>query len=327
MRRREFITFLGGMAADWPLAVLAQQPTVTTIGFLHSAGGSYFAPYAAAFGQGLKEAGYIEGQNLAIEYRWAEGHYERLPTLVSDLLDHHPAAILAAGGTDPAKAAKAATTIIPIVFVTAADPVQLGLVASLNRPGGNVTGVSLLATALSGKKFEILRELVPQASVFGVLINPGYPGAKAQSDESQAAASRLGVRVIVLSASTPSEIDAVFATLKQQHIDALVLGNDPFFGARHEHFVALAARYAIPVMYWQKEYVTAGGLVTYGPQFADGYHQAGVYVGRILKGEKPADLPIVQPTKFELIINLNTAKTLGLTVPQALLVAADEVIE
>jgi putative tryptophan/tyrosine transport system substrate-binding protein len=327
MRRREFMKLLGGLSAMVPLAARAQQPPVTTIGFLHSAGGGYFAPYAAAFRQGLKETGYSEGQNLAIEYRWAEGHYERLPALVADLVNHHPAVIVAAGGTDPAKAVKAATTSIPIVFVTAADPVQLGLVAALNRPGGNATGVSLLATELSGKKFEMLRELVPQASLFGALINPSYPGAKSQSDEFQAAASQLGVRVTVFFAGTLSDIDATFATLKQQRIDALVLGNDPFFGAQHDQFVALAARYAIPVMYWQREYVTAGGLIAYGPQFADGYRQAGSYVGRILNGEKPADLPIVQPTKFDLVINLKTAKALGLTVPLIMQMTADEVIE
>jgi len=326
MRRREFIISVGSAAA-WPLAARAQQPSLPVIGFLHSAGGNYFTPYAGAFAQGLKENGYSEGQNLTIEYRWAEGHYERLPALVADLIDLHPAVIVAAGGTDPAKAAQAATTSTPIVFVTAADPIQSGLVASLNRPGGNVTGISLLATALSGKKFELLRQLLPQASVFAALVNPSYPGAKSQSDEFEVAARQLGVRLVMLSADTVSGIDAAFATLHQQRIDALVLGNDPFFGGRHEQFVALAARYAIPVMYWQIEYVTAGGLISYGPQFADGYRQAGIYVGRILKGEKPADLPIVQPIKFELAINLKTAKALGLTVPQNLLVAADEVIE
>jgi putative ABC transport system substrate-binding protein len=300
MRRRAFITLIGAGAAAWPLVARAQQSALPVIGFLHSAGGSYFAPYVAAFAEGLKENGYSEGQNLIIEYRWAEGHYERLPALVADLISRHPAAIVAAGGTDPAKAAEAATISIPIVFVTAADPIQLGLVASLNRPGGNVTGVSMLATALSGKKFEILRQLVPQASVFAALINPTYPGAKSQSDEFQAAARQLGVRLVMFSAGTASEIDTAFATLSQQRIDALVLGNDPFFGGQVAQFVALAARYAIPVMYWQGEYVTAGGLISYGPQFADGYRQAGIYAGRILKGENPADLPIVQPTRFEL---------------------------
>jgi ABC-type uncharacterized transport system substrate-binding protein len=326
IRRRDFIWLVGGAAATRPLAARAQQP-MPVIGFIHSSSPNYFAQMAPAFRQGLKEAGYVEGQNVAIEYRWAEGHYERLPALAADLVNRRVAVIFAAGGTDPAKAAKAATTTIPIVFVTAADPVTTGLVASLSRPGGNVTGVSVLATALSGKKLDLLRALVPQASVIGALINPGYPGAKAQSDEFQAAARQLGIRLIVLSAGTQADIDTAFATLQRQHAGALVVGNDPFFGARRDQLVALAARYSIPAMYWQREYVAAGGLISYGPQFADGYRQGGVYVGRVLKGEKPADLPIMQPTKFELVINLKTAKALGLDVPATLLALADEVIE
>ncbi len=315
MRRRDFIAFLGEAAAAWPLAARAQQPAMPFIGFIHSASPNYFAPFGDAFRAGLKETGYIERKNVEIEYRWAEGHYEHLPALVADLLDRKVNVIFAAGGTDPAKAAKAATTTTPIVFVSAADPVRTGLVESLNRPGGNITGVSLLASALGAKKLGTLRELVPQASVFGSLINPSYPEAKSQSDDFQAAADRLGVESILLSAGTDADINNVFATLEQQHIGAIVVGNDPFFGARRDQLIALAARHSVPMMYFQKEFVTAGGLISYGPHFADGYRQAAVYVGRVLKGEKPADLPVVQPIKFELVINLKTAKTLGLTVP------------
>ena len=325
MRRRDFILLLG--AAAWPTFAHAQQTGTPVIGFLHSAAATYFKAYAPAFTEGLKQAGFIDGQNVSIEYRSAEGHYDRLPALVADLISHHPAVIVAAGGTDPAKAAKAATTTIPVVFVSAADPVKAGLVDSIGRPGGNVTGISLLATALSAKKFDLLRQLLPQASLFGVLVNPGYPGAASQQDEFHAAADQLGVRETVYKAATADQIDAAFAAAKQQHVDALVLGNDPFFGARREQIVQLAARYAIPVMYWQAEYVTDGGLIAYGPQFSDGYRQAGIYVGRILKGTKPADLPVVQPTRFELDINLRTAKALGLKVPTELLATADQVIE
>jgi putative tryptophan/tyrosine transport system substrate-binding protein len=283
---------------------------------------------APAFGQGLKEAGYVEGQNLIINYRWAEGDYDRLPTLAKDLVDRQVAVIFAAGGTDPAKAAKAATTTIPIVFVSAADPVQTGLVASLNRPVGNVTGVSLLASQLNAKKLELLSQLVPRGSAVGALVNPDYPQARKESEDFQSAAKTLGVKSIVLSAGTAAEIDTVFSDLPQkQQIGALVIGTDPFYGARRDQLVALAARYSVPVIYFQKEFVTAGGLLSYGPSFPDGYRQGGVYVGRILRGEKPADLPIMQPTKFELVINVKTAKALGLTVPPTVLALADEVIE
>ena len=327
VRRREFMTLLGGAAAAWPLAARAQQPAMPLLGFLHSASPSYFAPFGDAFRAGLNETGYVEHQNVLIEYRWAEGHYDRLSAMVADLLDRKVKVIFAAGGTDPAKAAKAATTTIPIVFVSAADPVATGLVESLNRPGGNITGFSLIASALSAKKVGLLRELMPQASVFGCLINPGYPAAKSQSDEFQAAAGRLGVQPIVLAAGTDADLNYVFSTLQQQKISAIVLGNDPFFGARRDQLIALAARHSVPMIYFQREFVTAGGLVSYGPHFADGYRQAAVYVGRVLKGEKPADLPIMQPTKFELVINVKTAKALGLTIPDRLLALADEVIE
>ena len=326
IRRREFVTMLGGAAA-WPLAVRAQQQaTVPVIGFINSASPSYFAT-AGAFRDGLKEAGYVEGQNVAIEYRWAEGHYDRLPELARDLVDRQVAVIFAGGGTDPAKAAQAATTKIPIVFVSAADPVRTGLVASLSRPGANITGVSLLASVLDAKKLGLFHELVPQASVIGALINPNYPEANLQLEEFQAAASRLGVRSVVLPAGSQTDINTVFGTLVQQHVDALVISTDPLFAALRDQLVALAARHSIPVMYFQSEFVTAGGLISYGPHFADGYRQGGVYVGRVLKGEKPADLPVMQPTRFQLVINLQTAKALGLSVPPSLFAIADEVIE
>ena len=327
MRRREFVTLLGGAAAAWPLAARAQQSAMPVVGLLHSSAPIYFAQMAPAFGQGLKEAGYVQGQNVVIDYRWAEGNYDRLPALAKELVDRQVAVIFAAGGTDPAKAAKAATARIPIVFVSAADPVQMGLVASLNRPGGNVTGVSLLGSQLNAKKLDLLSQLVPRTSVIGALVNPDYPQAKRETEDFQAAAKTLGVKSIALSAGTAAEIDTAFSTLQQQQIGALVVSNDPFYGARRDQLVTLAARYFMPVIYFQKEFVTAGGLLSYGPSFPDGYRQGGVYVGRILKGEKPADLPIMQPTKFELVINLKTAKALGLTVPDKLLALADEVIE
>lgn len=325
MRRREFITLLGS-AATMPLTAHAQQSR-PVVGFVHSSSPGYFAQMAPAFREGLKEAGYIEGQNLVIEYRWAEGQYDRLPALVADLLDRKVNVIFAAGGTDPAKAAKAATTKIPIVFVSAADPVRTGLVASLSRPGGNVTGISLLASTLDSKKLDLLRQLVPQVAVIGCLVNPDYPEAKSQVAGFQAAANGLGMRSIVFSAHAETDIDMIFANLALQHVDAVVVANDPFFGDQRDQLVALAARYSIPVIYWQREFVAAGGLISYGPSFADGYRQGGVYIGKILKGEKPADLPIMQPTKFEMFINLKTAKELGITVPPTLLALADEVIE
>jgi ABC-type uncharacterized transport system substrate-binding protein len=326
MKRREFITLLGGAAAGLPLAAHAQQK-LPTVGFLHGASPSYLGQFVDALRGGLTEAGYVEGQNLAIEYRWAEGHYDRLASLAADLVDRQVAVILAMGGTDPARAAKAATSAIPIVFVSAADPVQTGLVASLNRPGGNVTGVSLIASALDQKKMGLLHELVPKASVIAGLINPNYPGAKTQAGEVQATASHLGVKAIVLSAATDDEIDAAFAGAVQQGAGAMLVSSDPFFNSRSGRFVEQAARHAMPVIYPQREYVRGGGLISYGPDFADGYRSGGVYVGKILKGAKPAELPVMQPTKFELVINLKTAKTLGLAVPPTLLATADEVIE
>jgi putative ABC transport system substrate-binding protein len=327
MKRRWFIALLAGTAAFGPRIAYTQQQDLPSVGFIHSASPDYFAPFVDSFQSGLKEAGYVEGQNVTIERRWAEGHYERLPALVADLLSRNVGVIFAAGGTDPAKAAKAATGTTPIIFVSAADPVRTGLVESLNRPGGNVTGVSLLASSLDGKKLDLLRELAPKASVFANLLNPAYPDAKLQADQFKAAAVQLGVHPIILSATTDAEIEGAFATLERQHVGAIVLGNDPFFGGKRGLLIGLAAHYAVPMMYWQREFATSGGLITYGPSFTDGYRQAGVYVGRVLKGEKPADLPIVQPTKFEMVVNLKTAKALGLSVPANLLALADEVIE
>jgi putative ABC transport system substrate-binding protein len=326
MRRRDFIKVIAGSAAALPLAARAQQTAMPVIGYLQSASPSYFAQFSDAVSRGLNEIGYVEGQNVTIERRSAEGHYDRLAALAAGLVDRQVAVILAAGGSDPAKAAKAATSNIPIVFVSAADPVRTGLVASLNRPGGNVTGVSLLASALDAKKLGLLRELAPKASTIGV-INPDYPSANSQREEAQQAAARLGLRPLMLSARADGEIDLAFASAAKQGADALLVATDPFLLSRRERLVALAARYAVPAIYAQREVVTAGGLISYGPHFWDGYRQAGAYVGRVLKGEKPADLPVLQPTKFELVINLKTAKALGLEVPDRLLALADEVIE
>jgi putative ABC transport system substrate-binding protein len=325
MKRREFVRLLGGAAALRPLAARAQL-AMPAVGFLHGASPSYLGQFFDALRKGLGEAGYVEGQNLATEYRWAEGHYDRLPALAADLVDRQVAVILAMGGTEPARAAKAATSTIPIVFISAADPVKTGLVASLNRPGGNVTGVSLIAAALDEKKLGLLHEMV-KASVIAGLVNPNYPGAKTQADEVQNAAARLGLKAIALTAATDEEIDAAFAGAVRQGAGAMLVSSDPFFNSRSGRFVAAAARHSMPVIYPQREFVREGGLISYGPDFSDGYRNAGVYVGKILKGAKPAELPVMQPTKFELVINLKTAKTLGVTVPPTLLATADEVVE
>lgn len=327
MRRRQFLGAIGGAAVTaWPISGHAQT-AMPVIGFLHSASPGYFAPFAPSFHEGLKQAGFTEQQNATIEYRWAEGHYERLPALAADLVDRQVKVIFAAGGTDPAKAAKAATGKIPVIFVSAADPVTTGLVASLNRPGGNVTGVSLLASALEAKKLGLMRQLIPKASAIGMLVNPNYPSAKVQLEEFREAASQLGIQGIALSAGTADEIDAAFGMLVQQGGGGLIAAADPFMLGRRAQFAALASRYAIPAIYAQREMVAAGGLASYGPSFADGYRQGGVYVGRVLAGESPSDLPVMQPTKFELVINLKTARTLGLDIPATLLALADEVIE
>jgi putative tryptophan/tyrosine transport system substrate-binding protein len=326
VRRREFITLLGGAAAAWPLAARAQQPAMPVIGFLHSeAPGRYTSPLLRAFRQGLSESGHVEGRNVAIEYRWAESRYDRLPDLAGDLVGRGVNVIIANG---PAiQAAKTATTTIPIVFFAGGDPIKLGLVTSLARPGGNLTGVSNLGTELGPKRLELLYELVPTATSFAVLVNPTYPDAAAQSEAAQAAARARSLRLDVFHASTERDFDPLFATLDERHTGGLVIVTDPFFNNRAAQLAALALRHAMPIVYHMLEFVTAGGLAGYGNSYTDLWRQIGIYTGRILKGEKPADLPVMQPTKFELLINLNTAKALGVTVPPSLLARADEVIE
>jgi putative ABC transport system substrate-binding protein len=327
MRRREFITLLGGAAAAWPLAARAQQPPMPVVGYLQSGAPGPSASYLAALRQGLSETGYVEGQNLRIEYRWAEGNYDRLPALAANLARRKVDVIATGGGPPAALAAKDATSTIPIVFVIGTDPVELGLVASLARPGGNLTGASMLLTALNPKRLELLSELVPQARKIALLVNPNYSGADEMMRDTQEAARAKGVQLHVVKARTEGEIDAAFATLVQLHVGALVVGNDTFFDGRREQLVEMAARHAIPTIYGWRVFAAAGGLISYGPSIASAYRQAGAYVGRILAGDKPADLPVQQPTKFELVINLKTAKALGLQIPDKLLALADEVIE
>jgi putative ABC transport system substrate-binding protein len=327
MKRRNFIMLLGGAAA-WPLAARAQPPAMPVIGFLGSESLDLYEGRLRAFHQGLRETGFVEGRNVAFEYRWAEGEYGRFPTLLADLVSRRVAVIAAFAGTPPALAAKAATATIPIVFVTAGDPIAAGLVSSLSRPGGNITGVTSLAVELGQKQLEVLTELVPAATVIALLVNPANPGnAETLSRELQAAARIRGVGLHVLHASTESDLDTVFATLPRLRAGALVIGSDPLFNSRPQQLAALAARHAVPTMYPFREYVIAGGLVSYGDSFTETYRLVGAYAGRILKGEKPADLPVQQSTTAELFINLNTAKALGVTVPLTLRVRADEVIE
>ncbi len=326
MKRREFVFLLGGAAVAWPRAVRAQQKAMPVIGYLSSVLPSPNAPYLAAFHQGLSETGYIAGQNLAVEYRWTEGHYDRLPALAADLVGRRVDLIVTSGGPVPALAAKSATSTIPIVFV-AGDPVGEGLVASFARPGGNLTGFSLMAMELMAKRFELLSELVPQARVIALLVNPNNPQTERIMRDVQEAARTKGLQLPVLKAGSENEIDAAFATLVQLQAGGLVVSTDAFFYSRREQLAALASRHAVPEIYAAREYPVAGGLLSYGPSLTAVNRQVGVYAGRILNGAKPADLPVQQPTKFELVINLKTAQALGLTVPQTLLARADEVIE
>ena len=326
MHRRDVIALLGGAAALWPPAAWAQQKATAVIGFLGGTSPALAASTVAAFHQGLWEAGYVEGQNVAIEYRWAEGSYDRLPALVDDLVGGRVDVIVASGGTPAALAAKDATSTIPIVFVTD-DPVERGLVASLGRPGGNLTGVSLLGVELMAKRLELLTELVPQARVITLLVNPNTPVTKRLTREAQEAAHAKSVQLHILKASTEGEIDAASASLIQLQAGALVVAPDVFFISRRDQLVSLASRYAVPAIYPQRQFADSGGLISYGPSLIGAFRQVGIYTGKILKGAKPADLPVQQPTKFELVINLKTAQALGLTVPPSLLARADEVIE
>ena len=324
MRRRELITLLGGAAVAWPLAARAQQPPVPTIGYLHV--GSPDARAEAAFRKGLSEIGFVEGRNVAIEFRYAENQFDRLPTLAAELVRQRVAVIFAGGGAATVPAAKAATTTIPIVFSTGANPVQTGMVASFNRPGGNVTGISSMTTELTAKRLELLRELLPASAHLAVLVNPNVPRTAA-SVTADAQTALIGRQVEVFTASTSGEINTAFDSMVQKRADALLIGTNLFFVTRRVQLATLAARHALPAIYFQREFVEVGGLMSYGPSNADLQRLGGIYVGRILKGEKPAELPVLQPTKFEFVINLETAKAIGLTVPPSLLARADEVIE
>jgi putative ABC transport system substrate-binding protein len=326
MRRRELIALLGGVIA-WPLAARAQQKAMPVIGYLSGRSLGDTASLMAAFRQGLGEAGFVEGQNLTIEYRWAEGHYDRFPALAADLVSRKVDVIASAGGPPAVRAARDATSTIPIVFLSGTDPVAAGLVATLARPGGNLTGVSLQFGELTPKRLELLSELVPRARVIALLVNPTNANAERLSGGLGEAARAKGVQLAILKASSESEIDAAFTNLVNQHADAMIIGGDPFFDGRREQIVALAAHHSIPAIYATREFVASGGLISYGPSLIGAARQLGAYAGRILKGAKPADLPVQQPDKFELVVNIKTAKALGLKVPQSILAGADEVIE
>jgi putative ABC transport system substrate-binding protein len=325
MRRREFITLLGAAAVTWPLVARAQQQKMPAVGFLNGGSPDGYAPYVIGFLHGLNETGHVDGKNVTVDYQWARGQYDRLKEMAADLVSRKVAVI--AANTPTAPVAKAATAEIPIVFVNTGDPVVAGLVASFNRPGGNVTGVSLLGPELETKRLELLDQLIPGTKPIGVLVNPMNPAADIQLRKLQEAAGVMIRQIDVVRASTAPEIEIAFEIVAQNEADGLLVVQDPFYNSRRDQIVALAARYRRPVVYPLREFAEIGGLVSYGHDLVDGYRQMGVYVGRILKGEKPADLPVVQPTKFEFVINLKTAKTLGLTIPPSLLTIANEVIE
>jgi putative tryptophan/tyrosine transport system substrate-binding protein len=326
VRRREFITVLGGAGAAWPLATRAQQPGLLVVGFLNSGSPGAFGHFVSAFRQGLGEAGYVEHRNVGIEYRWAEGQVDRLPELARELT-RAQVAVICAGGPPSALAAKAATTTIPIVFTSGEDPIKLDLVESYDRPGGNVTGVALLVDVLGAKRLGLLREIVPATTLIAVLLNPSWPTFETQLNDVQEAARAVGQQIHILRANTEREIDAAFDTANKVRASAMMVGPSTFFTIRRDQIVGLAARDALPAIYGQREFVTAGGLMSYATNLADAYRQAGVYSGKILSGSRPAELPVVQSSKFELMINLKVAKSLGLTIPPGVLAIADEVIE
>jgi putative ABC transport system substrate-binding protein len=325
--RREFISAFAGATIAWPLAARAQQSAMPVIGFLSSRSPTESASVVAAFRQGLQENGYIDGQNAKIEFRWADGHYDRLPILASELVTRQVALIAATGDVLSPLAAKGATSTLPIVFVIGGDPVRFNLVASFNRPGGNITGVSLITDALGAKRLGLLQDLVPNAAVIGLLVNPDNPNAESVRKDVQEAAHITGQQIYVVNATNERDFEPAFAALVQQRAGGLLLASDPFFLGQREQLVALSARHSIPTIYEFREFATAGGLMSYGANIAAAYRQAGVYIGRILRGEKPADLPVVQPTKFDFVINLKTVKVLSLTIPAGVLAIADEVIE
>jgi putative tryptophan/tyrosine transport system substrate-binding protein len=327
MKRREFIALMGGAAVLWPLGTRAQQPAMPVIGWLSARSPAEAASVLQAFRQGLGQVGYFEGKNVTIEYRWAEGRYERLPALAAELVSRQVTVIAATGGEPSPLAAKAATTTIPIVCTLGGDPVETGLVASFNRPGGNLTGTTIMTLEMASKRLDLVRQLVPNATAIGMLVNPKFPTASAEAREVQDAARSRGIQSNLLNASTESEIDAAFTTTVEQRNGALIIGTDPFLLGQRDQLVRLAARHMIPTIYFLREFVEAGGLMSYGPNIANGYRQAGVYTGLILNGANPAVLPIVRPTQFVLYLNLKTAKTLGLQIPPLLLALADEVIE
>jgi putative tryptophan/tyrosine transport system substrate-binding protein len=327
MKRREFFAFLGSIAGAWPLVASAQRSGIPVIGFINSGSAVGFASFVDAFREGLEEIGFLDGHNVIIEYRWAEGQNERLPALATDLVRREVSVIFASGGDAPALAAKRATSTIPIVFVSAGEPVAAGLVASLNRPSGNVTGVSIMNSELTAKRLELLHKLLPKATTVGALVNPNYPAADVQQRALRETAAATSLQLHVATAGTERDIDVAFARLVEQRIDMLLVANDPFFQSRRDQIVALTVRLGLPASFPGREFVDAGGLSSYGPNLMAIYHLAGTYVGKVLNGAKPADLPIQQPTKFNLAINLKAAKALGLTIPADLLAIADEVIE
>jgi putative ABC transport system substrate-binding protein len=327
MRRREFITLLGGAAAVWPLAARAQQPAMPVIGFMSARSPEDSAYLVAAFRRGLGEGGFVEGQNVALEFRWAHGQYDRLPELAAELVSRRVAVLVAVGGNPSPAAAKQATSTIPIVFGIADDPVKTGLVESWNRPGGNVTGITLMTALMEPKRLGLLRELVPGVALIGVLLNPAFPPAARQLQELEQAAHTIGQPIVITRASTDEELDAAFGVLVHERVGALLVAADPYFDTRRDRIVELSARHRLPAIYQFREYAVAGGLLSYGVSITDGYRQFGVYAASILKGTKPADLPVQQVVKFELVINMKTAKTLDVTISDNLLSLADEVIE